>query len=99
MLLMMSGLAACIAACTENAPLFASLSPQEVKKSLCGARDASKEDVRRSLENRYGDVILKGLLKGEASSSQEHAYDSLAVTVACLDSDAIRLVRRISCAD
>jgi Holliday junction resolvasome RuvABC endonuclease subunit len=82
----------------QNIPIL-QLSPQEVKKSLCGARDASKEDVRRSLENRYGDVILKGLLKGEASSSQEHAYDSLAVTVACLDSDAIRLVRRISCAD
>lgn len=72
------------------------LSPQEVKKAVCGTKDAAKKDIQYALEIRYGEARLHKLLAGVAPSSREHAYDALAVVVACMDSEAIRLARRIS---
>jgi len=65
------------------------VSPQQVKKSLCGRKDAAKEDIIAAVEARFPSVTWpsqKGLW--------EHAADSIAVVLAGLDSDVIRAVRR-----
>lgn len=67
--------------------------PQEVKRATTGARDASKDDVRAALERRYGPLaaFLGALPDGE----HEHPVDALAATVACLDSEPLRMARRL----
>lgn len=74
----------------HNLPLVQA-SPQEVKKALCGRKDASKEDVALAIEQRFPNVEwpkVKGLI--------EHAADATAVVVACLNSEVIRLARRMA---
>lgn len=65
-------------------------SPQEIKKRICGRRDASKEELERELVRRY-----EPLPPEVPASLREHAYDALGAAVACLDSDVIRLARRL----
>lgn len=76
------------------------VSPQEVKKAVCGIKTASKSDVAacvvRHFEHRDGgqDAIDRFLLETSKSTRQrEHAFDALATVVACLDSEVIRAIR------
>lgn len=68
-------------------------SPQAIKKSLCGARNASKQDVEHALTVRYGQMPwAEEVPRGQ----QEHAFDALAAVVCCLDSEVIRLARKLA---
>ncbi len=76
----------------DGLPLI-QLSPQEVKKAITGKKNASKEEVRDALIERYGaDAFAK--LASVPESMREHAYDALASTVACLESDEVRALRQ-----
>lgn len=65
-------------------------SPQEVKKSLCGRKDASKDDVQ---------VAVEGLVEAVTWPPQktliEHAADAIAVVLTCRDSEVLRMARRL----
>lgn len=66
------------------------LSPQEVKKRLCGRQNASKEEIQSVVSLLYPmtvGVVSNGLA--------EHAYDALAVAHASLDTEVVRMVRQI----
>ncbi len=66
-------------------------SPQQVKKALCGRRDASKMDVKGALERRYS-----GLPWPPQQTLVEHAADALAAAVACLEHQVVRMARRMA---
>lgn len=73
----------------RNLPLLQA-SPQEVKKRVTGAADASKEQVERAMRRRFpaAQKLVRKLPKGQ----HEHAWDALASAVACLDSDEVRMM-------
>lgn len=66
-------------------------SPQDVKRAVCGVKTASKDDVALAIERRFPDVEWP-----KQSTLQEHAADAIAVVLACLDSDALQMARRLS---
>ena len=70
-------------------------SPQEIKKVLTGAKNASKKEVQDTLGLRYNN-LSELLTEITAKSDLDHAYDALAAVVASLDSEVIRMVRKIS---
>lgn len=63
-------------------------SPQDVKKALCGRKNASKEDVEGAIERRYPDLSWP-----RAKDDREHVADAAGVVVACLDSEVVRALR------
>jgi crossover junction endodeoxyribonuclease RuvC len=68
-------------------------SPQAIKVAVAGNGAASKLDVQAGLIERFGDAeMFDAINRGE----REHAADALAAVVACLDSDVIRLARRLA---
>ena len=83
-----------IAALAEQRGLpIVQASPQAIKKSLCGVKSASKEEVQAALTARYGALPLDPKVpKGE----HEHAFDALAAVVCCLDSEVLRMARKLS---
>jgi len=85
------GAIGCIAKLT-NTPIVQA-SPQEVKKRLCGKKDASKEDVERAVKAKYD---LSKFLVGVRVSLHNHAFDALASAITCFDSDAVVMARRLS---
>ena len=70
-------------------------SPQEVKTKMCGKASASKLEVQEACIRSFGPDIRK-LVEGIAKSNLEHPFDALATVVACLDSETLRLVRRMA---
>jgi len=73
---------------------IAQASPQQVKATLTGRKDASKDDVLSALVERYGEVALASILS-LPKTHREHPADALAAVVACLDHEAIQAVRRL----
>lgn len=71
------------------------MSPQELKKSVCGNKSASKEEIAEALIERYGIVIRDVLLKDVPPGQREHAYDALGSIVATLDGEEVKLARRM----
>lgn len=67
-------------------------SPQEVKVAACGRRDASKADVLEAMRKRFTRVD-RYLNEIHPAGDREHAVDALAVVVACLESEVVRLAR------
>ena len=67
-------------------------SPQEIKLALCGSKSASKEDVEAAVEKLYS---VAPLLEGTARTFHEHAYDSVAAIVTCVDSDVMQAIRNL----
>jgi Holliday junction resolvasome RuvABC endonuclease subunit len=67
-------------------------SPQRVKLATARDKSASKSDVQLALVRRYG--ALSDVIGHVAPSKREHPCDALAVVVACLDSELVRLARR-----
>lgn len=69
-------------------------SPQEIKKAVCGAKGATKEDIQKQL-----DALFKGSPKamldvaGLAQGKREHPYDALGAIVAGWDTEVMRLLR------
>lgn len=67
-------------------------SPQEIKKQLCGRKDASKEDIAAAVRKQYPDIT--SLLEDVTASAQEHAFDAAASILAALEtSEVIRVLR------
>jgi Holliday junction resolvasome RuvABC endonuclease subunit len=71
--------------------------PQRVKKALTGKVNASKEEVESEVRKRFGGTspkVLQTFSKAVPRSQQVHAFDSLAVVIASLESEVVRTVRR-----
>jgi crossover junction endodeoxyribonuclease RuvC len=76
----------------RDLPLY-SATPQQIKKTLCGKNTATKEDIARAVDARIkGPVPMVGIAKGK----QEHAYDGIAAVLTCIDSDELKLVRKLT---
>jgi crossover junction endodeoxyribonuclease RuvC len=72
-------------------------SPQAIKKHVCDAGNATKDEVRRALQQRFGKHKLELAIDSDLPLGQyEHAYDALAAAVCCLDSDTVRMVRKLA---
>lgn len=66
------------------------VSPQEIKRALCGRADASKTDIQEALMRRLGSWQFDRLEKSDI----EHAADAAGAVLACWDAEIVRLVRR-----
>lgn len=66
-------------------------SPQDVKLSLCGAKNASKDDVILAVERLH-----PGITWPSQKTRWEHVADAIGVVHACLDSQVLRMARRLS---
>lgn len=69
------------------------VSPQRIKKAVCGNNDASKQDVEDRLTERY--PSCPSLLQGVPESKHEHAFDGLGSIVASMNSDVLLMARRM----
>ena len=65
-------------------------SPQEIKRKIAGAKNASKADVRKALNKLYPSIRWPSTVKGK-----EDTGDALAAVVACLDDQVIQMALRI----
>jgi Holliday junction resolvasome RuvABC endonuclease subunit len=75
-------------------PVFQA-SPQTIRNRLTGAKKASKDKIRDVLIDMYGDKTDFDKLLGHLPwVEHEHAWDALASVVACLDAEAVRMVRK-----
>ena len=73
------------------------VSPQQLKKVVCGDGTASKAEVAAALNTRFGrDFSIELVENGVPSSAHEHPYDALGAIVSCLDDEVLRLARRLS---
>lgn len=76
----------------ESMPMVQA-TPQQIKKVVASKRTASKTDIQDALVNRYPEVDR--MLDNLAKTKREHAADALGAVVAALDSDVIRMVRKL----
>lgn len=68
----------------------AEVTPQQMKKALCGKRDASKPEIQAAVAPLYGiPADMFGV------TVREHPYDALAAIHATLDSEVVRMARRL----
>lgn len=74
----------------RNVPIIQA-SPQEIKLAVCRKKDASKKEVEDAMIARYPGIDK--MLTGLAPTKRNHAYDSLASMVACLNNSTIRVLR------
>lgn len=65
-------------------------SPQALKKAVCGSKTATKEDVIAAIEGRFPDVEWPS-----PASTVEHAADAIGAVLACLDSSALQMARKL----
>jgi Holliday junction resolvasome RuvABC endonuclease subunit len=71
-------------------------SPQGLKLKVAGEKTASKEDVQKALEAKFGAEKLAAMMPDVPPSLLEHPFDALGAIVACNDSEVLRLARRMS---
>jgi Holliday junction resolvasome RuvABC endonuclease subunit len=71
-------------------------SPQEIKLAVCGAKDASKQDVQAALDARFSEPRKQLDAVKLAASKREHPYDSLGSIVACWNTEVMRVLRTAS---
>lgn len=73
-------------------------SPQEIKKAICGRKDASKEDVQNALLPTAGRILWSAEARQAIArlpkSVLEHPYDALAAVVTAANSDIVTACRR-----
>ncbi len=74
---------------------IAEASPQDVKQAVCARKDASKQDVERAVLERWPGAEALCAAGRVRKSDREHVFDAAAVFVACLESDALRMARRL----
>jgi crossover junction endodeoxyribonuclease RuvC len=70
---------------------FLQVQPSDVKRAMCGARNASKDDVILAVERRFNEVPWP-----MPESVWEHAADAIGAVISSLDADVVRLARRLS---
>lgn len=79
------------------------VTPQGLKKKVCGFKTASKEDVRHAMEERYPGQFdafkkkFKPKKPPKPNGQWEHGFDAVASVVSCLDSEVIRMARGLAC--
>jgi len=73
-----------------NLPIVQS-SPQDIKKHVCGRRDASKEEIQEVMAKRFS-LDLDSFLK----SKREHCFDALGAVEAAMDSEIVRLACKMA---
>ena len=81
---------------SERGLPFVQASPQEVKRAMCNRADASKEEVAAAVTKHMPEVESLLRLGRLPAGQHEHAYDAAAVVLACLDSDVVRMARRVA---
>lgn len=84
--------------CAQRELPLLEASPQALKKAVTGRLDASKADVQAALDARFGGRVSELLAGIRARTDHEHPVDALGAVVACLESDVIRMARRMSAA-
>lgn len=72
----------------------AMVSPQAVKKALCGDISASKDAVRDAVTRTYSGPAMKHFCEEYAEGRRNHAYDALAVYPAVAGTDMMRALKR-----
>jgi len=77
-----------------NVPILQA-SPQLIKRRMCSKANATKKEVQDACDHMFGPELIHRLVKGIAGSKLEHPYDGLAAVVACSDSEALCLARRM----
>jgi crossover junction endodeoxyribonuclease RuvC len=67
-------------------------SPQEIKKSLCGKNNASKQEIQDKLNQVFSrcDWLSRKICR----TDKEHCYDALAAYYACRKSTFLQLLRQ-----
>jgi Holliday junction resolvasome RuvABC endonuclease subunit len=70
-------------------------SPQEIKRKLCGRKDASKADIEAAVRKLYKSPVEPNVPR----SLREHAWDALSAIAACQDSDVLMMARRLGSDD
>jgi Holliday junction resolvasome RuvABC endonuclease subunit len=85
-------------ACERASLPLASLGSQDVKKALCGKRDASKESVEQAARKRLArgsEHVIAAFEQTTSATHREHAWDALATALVALEqSEVIRAVVR-----
>lgn len=69
------------------------VSPQAIKKHLCGRNNASKLDVEEAVKKAQ--PAAGKLLAGVPKTRREHAVDAFAAVLSGLDSEVIKLARKM----
>jgi Holliday junction resolvasome RuvABC endonuclease subunit len=65
-------------------------SPQEIKRKVAGAKNASKADVRGALNKLY-----PGIAWPSTKKAKEDTGDALAAVVTCLDDQVVQMALRL----
>jgi len=73
---------------------LAQATPKEIKDSLCGRKDASKDDIQSALRLLFPDR-LDVCLEGIVASKREHPCDALAAIRACQAGEVFGVLRRM----
>ena len=68
------------------------VSPQEIKKAVCGSNSASMEDIERTMIERYGDC--EDVWDSSPQSQRNHGWDALAAVVSCLSDPFVEVTRQ-----
>ena len=63
-------------------------SPQEIKKTLCGRKDASKDEIEDAVRARYSGARVRD---GVPQSFHNHSWDALSAIAAGMNSEVVRL--------
>lgn len=81
-----------IAALADNCGLpVLQASPQDIKKALCGKKTATKEEIQMVVESRFPNIEWP-----KQTSLWEHVGDAVAVVLACENSNAMKMARRMA---
>lgn len=67
------------------------VTPQQIKKTLCGKTSASKADVQWAVESA---VHCVSMVERTAASKRHHVYDAIAAVLAADGSDVMRAIKR-----
>lgn len=74
-------------------PPLLQASPQELKIAVCGSKSASKEEIEAALAARYpsANAAIGRIKQGD----REHVWDAIGAAHACLDTEVVRMARRM----
>jgi Holliday junction resolvasome RuvABC endonuclease subunit len=71
------------------------ITPQALKKALCGASGASKQDVQAAVVAAFGEHPgVKRFAESTAKTRRNHGYDALAAYMAAGHSDVMKALKR-----
>lgn len=71
-------------------------SPKEIKLAVTGAASASKDAVIASIREHHESVAMTAFCRTHPKGVHEHAFDAIGAAIACWDSPAMLLLRRLA---